>query len=89
MLRTIAEGFLDCTVETYPLLHLDLRYLFNSDTDQDIFMNLVHVQVHRRARALQKFRLKLDMLQPGTITNIFLPLVIHDLYEANKHPKTC
>ena len=84
LLRKIAEGFMDCKVETYPLLHLDLRYLFNTDADQDIFVNMMHVQVHRRARALQKFRSKLDVLKTNTVTNIFLPLVIHDLYEANK-----
>ena len=85
LLGEVAKSFAPCKIDDYPLLHLDLRYLFDTDDkDQDVFLNLMHVQVHRRARALQKFRTIVGSLNANTVTSVFLPLIIHDLHEANK-----
>lgn len=49
-----------------PKLHTDLNILRNKDdVEQDFFLNITHVQVHRRAKALSTLR---KVLTPSTIS---------------------
>ena len=84
LLREIAKSFDQTAKKKYPLLHLDLKNLFDKDNDQDIFANLMHVQPHRRARALARLRDRINVLEANTITSIFLPMIMHNLHEAKK-----
>ncbi|XP_022846936.1 small subunit processome component 20 homolog isoform X2 [Olea europaea var. sylvestris] len=64
-------------LESYEVLH-------NSDPEQDFFNNIVHLQKHRRARALSRFR---DIVGSGNlsevITNkVFVPLLFSMLLDV-------
>ena len=79
------------SVDVRPLLHLDVRQLINhDDIEADIMQGLVHLQLHRRAKSLRRFRTHhsdenaKQLLRPGTLAHIFLPLVTHILYETEK-----
>ena len=52
LLAEVAKSFTPTETKQYPLLHLDLKHLFDEDKEQDVFSNIMHVQPHRRARAL-------------------------------------
>jgi U3 small nucleolar RNA-associated protein 20 len=70
-------------------LHGDLHVLACEDNpDLDFFMNALHVQFHRRGRAMQRLRSKLndieksnEFLSVTSITAVLLPLVTHPIYE--------
>jgi len=74
--------FLYC--DLFPLIRDD-------DADLDFFLNITHVQLHRRCRALARLR---KFLQDGeknehsvatqTLTNVILPIVVHPIYECQK-----
>ena len=69
---------------THPDLHADLLPLRNAtDPEADIFNNLTHVQVHRRARALLRLAslVETQQLTTHSITSIVLPLTLHALYD--------
>ena len=53
----------DCpTAADFPQLHGDLHVLLNADPEQDFFENIVHIQQHRRVRALAKVLLSKNHL---------------------------
>lgn len=75
-----------------PLLYCDLFPLIrDDDIDLDFFLNITHVQVHRRCRALARLRKYLQDIEKDelnissqTLTNVVLPLVVHPIYEYDK-----
>jgi U3 small nucleolar RNA-associated protein 20 len=74
------------------LLYCDLFPLIrDDDADLDFFLNITHVQLHRRCRALARFRKYLqdnkndeNNISSQTLTNVVLPLVVHPIYECEK-----
>ncbi|KAL3923302.1 MAG: hypothetical protein SGILL_001732 [Bacillariaceae sp.] len=59
--------------------------------DLDFFLGITHVQIHRRARAYQRLRKKLVVMNeaPSTVTlssqslsNVLIPLTVHPIYEC-------
>jgi U3 small nucleolar RNA-associated protein 20 len=69
-------------------LHTDLSELIRDDQeDLDFFINIRHVQVHRRARALQRLRKIVNTSEQcdfssSSVSSILLPLAIHPIYES-------
>ncbi|CAJ1908376.1 unnamed protein product [Cylindrotheca closterium] len=68
----------------------DLHVLVNDENpDLDFFMNITHVQIHRRARGFQRLRSSLndpsisERLSLQSVSNILLPITLHPLYECN------
>ena len=91
LLTELSSAFENQPIDKFPLLHLDIRYLINkTDVEADILQGLIHLQMHRRAKALRRFRANhsdvgaVKILQPSTLSHIFLPLVTHILYETEK-----
>ena len=76
-------------------LHLDLHVIANDvDQDLDFFLNLVHVQVHRRAKAFNRLRKYLtSQSSPKTsqtsLYNTLLPLIQHPICESNDTAHAC
>jgi len=69
-------------------LYGDLECLIREDDpDQDFFLNVTHVQLHRRARAFTKLRKlilsdgKESNFSDQSCGNILLPLAMHPVYE--------
>jgi len=97
LLSEVSKGF-----ASHPSPHLygDLHTLARSDNEElDFFLNITHIQIHRRARALSRLR-KLLSLPPSTtddgvvrppvcpfsvrsLSNILLPLAMHPIMDAN------
>jgi len=76
-----------------PHLCSDLVVLINDDDPElDFFLNITHVQIHRRSRALARLRKFLggftDMndctIQTQSLMSILLPLALHPIYECEK-----
>jgi hypothetical protein len=75
-----------------PNLYGDLYCLIRDDNqDLDFFLSITHVQLHRRARALQRLRKSLNdsvepdsecSFTPQSLSNILLPLAMHPIYEC-------
>ncbi|GKY94643.1 hypothetical protein MPSEU_000429800 [Mayamaea pseudoterrestris] len=73
-----------------PHLHSDLAKLIRDDApDLDFFLNITHVQIHRRARALQRLRQNLatssnatETFFSQTISSILIPVATHAVYES-------
>lgn len=74
-----------------PNLHGDLAQLIRDDEpDLDFFINITHVQIHRRAKALQRLRQRLtsptdgdaEVFHQQSISNILVPLATHLVYEC-------
>lgn len=69
-------------------LHTELSELVRDDQDDlDFFVNIRHVQIHRRARALQRLRKLVNSddqsaFSPNSVAGILLPLAIHPVYES-------
>ena len=72
-------------------IHKDLACLVRDDQpDLDFFHTITHVQVHRRARALQRLRKTISSVNedqqcpitPFSILRILLPLATHSIYES-------
>jgi len=85
----LGEIAVRCRESLSPHLHGDLAQLArDGDPDLDFFQNITHVQIHRRARALQRLRKSLvaDETQvsfhPQSLANVLLPLAVHPVYEA-------
>lgn len=65
-------------------LHLDLGTLINApDAEADIFTNLTHVQVHRRARALLRLSSLVaeDLFSEHSVLKFILPITLHSIYD--------
>lgn len=91
LLSHIARHFVGCkSVHLYG----DLRSLIRDDDQElDFFLNITHVQLHRRARAFNRLRKVLNtsvnsdgkspLFSDQTFANILLPLAMHPVYECN------
>jgi U3 small nucleolar RNA-associated protein 20 len=93
-IQLICEVAKNFSNETSPYFHGDLNILIHdNEPDIDFFMNLLHVQVHRRTRAVIRLRKILEThdesnnesscsLSTLTLTSILLPLLLHPIYEC-------
>ncbi|KAF5740542.1 small subunit processome component 20 isoform X1 [Tripterygium wilfordii] len=63
-----------------------LKNLCSEDAEQDFFNNIVHIQKHRRARALSRFRNVVSMHNisevQGIINKVFVPLFFNMLIDV-------
>ena len=90
LVREIAMKF---EGEASPHLLGDLGVLCNDDNlDLDFFVNITHVQIHRRARGLTRLRKLINEtlgnessppLVPSSVSNIILPLIMHPVFECD------
>jgi len=81
-----------------PMFHGDLSILLHEDPEQDFFENIVHVQLHRRVKALARLRqkfLKLGNSSEDEIgdkmdieLNISIASLVHVLLPLGYHPLT-
>jgi U3 small nucleolar RNA-associated protein 20 len=75
-----------------PHLYGDLaRLIRDDDPELDFFLNITHVQLHRRSRALQRLRTLLNAesdlsvdarFSQHSLSNVFLKLALHPVYES-------
>jgi U3 small nucleolar RNA-associated protein 20 len=71
-----------------PNLYGDLSSLTrDDDPDLDFFLNVTHVQIHRRTRAFQRLRKMLHSdaecpFSMQSLSNFLLPLAMHPIYES-------
>ena len=74
LLRTIVM----LVPDRYP----DMLHLTDENPEADIFNNIVHIQLHRRVKSLNKLKavLKKNVVTSGTIVNWLIPLVSHYVY---------
>lgn len=63
-----------------------LKSLFDDDAEVDFFNNIVHLQRHRRARALLRFRnvINYSPMAEGIIRKVFVPLFFNMLFEMQE-----
>ncbi len=82
----LARSFKECKS---PNLYGDLNSLVrDDDPDLDFFLNVTHVQIHRRSRSFQ--RLRKMLLSPEvacpfsmhSLSNFLLPLAMHPIFES-------
>lgn len=76
------------------LLYTDLSPLIrDDDSDLDFFLNITHVQLHRRCRALTRLRKILQepeafgmdrIMSTQTLSNIVMPIVSQPIYDYEK-----
>jgi U3 small nucleolar RNA-associated protein 20 len=68
-------------------LHLDLACLLRDDPETDFFQNVMHIQVHRRSRALQRVRKALaEAEEAGAEPPFATPTVVHILVPLASQP---
>lgn len=89
ILSDVARG---CRLSDSPNLYGDLNVLSNADDqDLDFFLNITHVQIHRRTRAFQRLRKLLNqdfednakaVFTLQSLSNVLLPLAMHPIYEC-------
>lgn len=53
----------------------DMTCLLGSDSESSVFSNILHIQHHRRARALHRLGAQADKLTSATISKFFIPLL--------------
>jgi U3 small nucleolar RNA-associated protein 20 len=58
----------------------DLFVLVSEDEEASFFSNILHIQGHRRLRALRRLAANASHLQPGNIYHILLPLLEHFVF---------
>jgi U3 small nucleolar RNA-associated protein 20 len=58
----------------------DLFVLVSDDEEASFFSNVLHIQGHRRLRALRRLAANASHLQPGNIYHILLPLLEHFVF---------
>ena len=83
VLLVIAHGVKVCS--GLPSLAEMLPLLADGDDEANVFVNIGHIQVHRRARAVRRLR---DFFSDGVVSennlfNIFLPLLEHVINGAS------
>lgn len=95
LLAEVSRQFIDLD---FPDFYSDLNQLIrDDDMEQDFVVSVAHLQIHRRARALNKLRKvinevhEIDQVQHSncsfssrTLSNVRLPLAIHPLFECTK-----
>ena len=81
------------------VFHGDLSSVLHEDPEQDFFENIVHIQSHRRVRALAKLRNVLIstasasaddavvVFSPSSFNHVLLPLVYHFLFSEEFQKK--
>ncbi|KAF2687676.1 HEAT repeat protein-like protein [Lentithecium fluviatile CBS 122367] len=69
-------------VQTYPdwALIADLHVLLSADEEASFFGNILHIQGHRRLRALRRLASHASQLQSSNIYHILLPLLEHFVF---------
>lgn len=85
LVRTIGTTELGRTDESF---HSELRGLLHEDAEQDFFENIVHIQIHRRLRALTKLRNTLmtetidiaSVPTAASFNHVLLPIAYHYLF---------
>ncbi|OUM64553.1 hypothetical protein PIROE2DRAFT_66197 [Piromyces sp. E2] len=70
----------------HELLKDMVSLLAGDDEEANFFNNIYHMQIHRRIRALKRLtdELKTGNVNPRNISNIFVPIVNHFIYESDK-----
>ncbi|KAF2996478.1 U3 snoRNP protein [Curvularia kusanoi] len=58
----------------------DLFVLVSEDEEASFFSNILHIQGHRRLRALRRLAANASHLQPGNIYHMLLPLLEHFVF---------
>jgi len=90
LLSVVSKSFAPVNL---PSLSSDLFVLVRDDEPElDFFLNITHVQIHRRSRALgrlRKFLSGFDEMDECTIstqslTTVLLPLALHPVYECQQ-----
>ncbi|KAH9571647.1 hypothetical protein CY35_02G105300 [Sphagnum magellanicum] len=68
---------------TVPALN-EYSCLLSTDPEVDFFNNIVHLQVHRRIKAMARFRASCASCQfsQGALLRIFVPLFMNSMFEA-------
>jgi U3 small nucleolar RNA-associated protein 20 len=90
LLSRVAINFMDVKTSGFCS---DLCVLIREDEPElDFFLNITHVQIHRRSRALGRLRKLLVgfsspddcVISSHSLTNFLLPLALHPIYECQK-----
>eukprot|EP00980_Cylindrotheca_fusiformis_P008869 scaffold1894_cov180-Cylindrotheca_fusiformis.AAC.2 len=89
LIREISDSF---KKNPSPNLCGDLHVLIDEENpDLDFFLNITHVQIHRRARGFQRLRKvvgeavaesKVSPFSLQSLSNILLPIALHPVYEC-------
>ena len=87
LIAEVSKTYANCSSQN---LHGDLSILgCKENPDLDFFLNILHVQSHRRSRALQRLRSSLNclegsgsLLSVNSLSNVILPLVTFPIYEC-------
>jgi U3 small nucleolar RNA-associated protein 20 len=89
LVKEISRSF---QTHSSPNLCGDLHTLIDDENpDLDFFMNITHVQIHRRSRAFQRLRKVLSEAVNETnvspfclqsLSNVLLPIAMHPIYEC-------
>lgn len=74
-------GIVAAFPETYSYL---VPLLANGDPEANFFLNIHHMQLHRRVRALHRLIDIADTLAVSLIGKFFIPLFMHFVYELEK-----
>lgn len=86
LLSEVSQAFVSCNNEN---LYGDLSILVREDDQElDFFLNITHVQIHRRARALFRLRTLLATSKDcpfsmHSLSNVLLRLALHPVYECD------
>ncbi len=76
-IRNDAFKLLITAVQAFPTYHAELLFLTHDDPDQDISKNLMHIQLHRRTKALVRLQasLKDHVIASSTLRHFLQPIV--------------
>lgn len=69
---------------TNPLFTDMTCLLGNNDEDLNFFKNIYHIQSHRRSRAVRRFSEFYQQISVSNISNVFIPILIHFIFESDK-----
>jgi hypothetical protein len=79
ILRYIVKANPDCSA-----LHGDLSVLISEEQDTDFFDAIVHMQFHRRAKALVRLQSVVKDVSLSSIVNFLLPITMHMIFESDR-----
>jgi U3 small nucleolar RNA-associated protein 20 len=76
-IRNDSFKLLITAIEAFPTYHSELLFLRHDDPDQDISKNFMHIQLHRRTKALVRLQacLKDHTVSSSTLRNFLQPIV--------------